>query len=764
MEEDIVWDDPQVASSVQTAIDDDIVWDEPKPLTPKMDTAQAFVGGMKRLPLGFLRLGQDAYNEIQKLTQDEELTPEEYATFASDWIGENEQRISQAKQSLGYKEDDIFTPDMFGQVFTDLATLPAAALKGIKGLQWFSKLSFPTQGAISGGAFGTVSALGEGKEYGEATVQGAIEGAIGMGLGFIPNKSTTFQALDYIKKASGETPAQLKKYEEEYAKAISKDVSKLTDEDRLMAIVNNSELGKRFKVEAEFFDQGTMSKRIFFEEKAKKTIEDAIGEADVNFPVAKLQEYLQDTSNMYADTLSLLNNKFDTEILVPKQRVAGIIEAIEASRDTQNTVVVDRIIRDLVDGTDVPLDMQRLLNMRQDINSLNVKAAKGMPAKQVKSFVKDLVSEHLSKQPDGDVAISLWEEANKRYSAKKILEDGSNWISELMLKKGNKKLSADDFTKKIMSQPERGSYYFNQIRDVIGEEASGVLERKIVKDVTFNKTNFKDAMEYLKGFEFVTKEGKSLQSELQRIEGAFPDESAISLLSRNLGLKTNSVGWSDNLVNKAKYSLIGKLWDGITKRMPFNEGAEAERAFARLAKVLQKQDIDIKIDIKKDKELAKAFYDEQANLKSQMDILKNKPNKTATDGETIMDLNRAMQIIDRYVPKTSKKEAQNAQLAMNKAEITVNEIQGRINSLDNMLDGLYEKLSVKPTRALELKIERGLFDLKNAHKKLDVAEQNHAKLAEKFNNMNIDLENMREFDPSMSPASRPDIQRVKPTE
>jgi len=585
---------------------------------------QSFVSGAKKLPIGISVMAQDFSNWVMDF--DDEFDKEDYYTSAKQWAIENQEAIEKYNKTAGFKKDDILTPDLFGQITAELFTLPAGGLKAIKGIKWLKNLKTTTQAALVEGAVATVTAKGEAKEYGEAVTSGVFS-ALGTKVGgelltgvakiigdpaIVKNlwsgKASDKQALDYLVKASGETEGKVNEFYSLFAEATGKNFDELTPVDKMQAIVKNSEAGSKFKTEAEYYGEDVLAKTHFFEQQVQELFDVELKGADI--PAKKLDDFLQGASENYGKIKDTIIDNFDTDIFIPKKGLDSIVKALRNASTNQNNVTIDRVIGQLEGGTDTPLGIEELMNLKKDMNSLNLSGVKGWKAGEVGSYIDNLVDAHFMKagKKEGKLATKLWKQANVRYAQKKAIEEGDNWLTTLIQKKGSEDITTDDFANSVLKQDERGAAKFNQLKEFIGEDGTAEVEKQIIKNIFEKKEGLNSSLEYIQGFDFVTAEGKQLRDELIRLEGVIPKKDSIKLLQSFIGTKdVGSVGWSDNLIAKFKFSIIGKAYNAILTRLP---SATPERAFRTLGDRLKEGVEGIKIDIKKDPSLQKAFSDE----------------------------------------------------------------------------------------------------------------------------------------------------------
>jgi len=632
---------------------------------------KSYLAGAKTLPIGLSVMAQDFANFVNPF--DDEYSKEDYFTAARDWAKDNQDKIKEYNKKAGFKEGDIFTPDMFGQLSAELLTAPMAGLKAIKGIKWLKDMKTTTQAAIAEGGLATVTAIGENKTYSEAGVSGILSatgtkvvGEVLTGVAkiiddpamiknIVTGKASDKQTLAHLTKASGETEDALNGFYQKYAEATSKNFNELTPIDKIQAIVKNSEAGGTFRTEAEYFGEDVLAKTNLFEHKIEELFSRNLKGA--NIPADKLDSFLRGASKNYGEIQDALISNFDTRVMIPKEGLEGLKIALRNASNNQNSTMITRVLEDLDKGAKEALPLESMFQLKRDLNSLNLVGVQGFKGGKVGDFIEELTNKHfMSKgQEEGTLATKLWKQANTRYSQKKAIENGDNWLTTLIQKKKGQDISNDDFANAINSQTERGAAKFNQLKEFIGEDGTAQVEKQIIKDIFSKKEGLNSSLQYIKGFEFVTEEGKQLRSELIRLEGAIPKESSIKLLQRAIGGKDGgSVGFSDNLISKAKYSVIGKTYNAILTRMP---SATQERAFRNLGDVLKDGIGDMKVNIKKDPTLQKAFDDEIVSLRKDIDRLKEiGTSRTPAQNKKLaksIDTQKKMKVVqDTFPPRT----------------------------------------------------------------------------------------------------------------
>ena len=684
MEEELIWEDiPEEEQDTATAAIDateapisesaegssDLVWedvpeDKPKHLTPEVmgDGFKSVYTTETQDLLEFSGRGTlSSMLGVAQMVEDFGRSSGLFGDKLDDFnsvIDDNEERISELGKKLGYTEEDFTNPSQVSKLLGE--ALPLTAIR---------KLSHAV-GAES--MMGFFSSLGQGDSYITASVQGTTQGIftkLGGELGeyaiqalrgetalwknLISGKASEGQAYNFVIKQSGATPKEVSVYNQDYATAIGKKLSDFTEADKINAIMNNSEVAGKFKVQAELYSDAVGGNLKKLDEQMRDMISETTKGGDFNIPLLQFKEYAQSSGFMYGEVKDILLDNFNVKVAVSDDILSGIRDAVKGSSMTiDDTVVTKRILNTLENSDE--LDIAKLLEMRQDLNSLNLKSTKAFKAGEIGKLLDGEIHRAI-----GDEGFYVWKDVNKRYATKMILES-DNPIAKIFSDSldPTASLSAKQIANKMLSLPKAGYNTFNSMREVIGEEAMAKVEKEIIKTAMQEKGGLSKFMDKISNFEFSTVEGRSIQSELSRIKGAIPEDDVKKLLSNIVGRKNSSVGWSDNIVNKARFAIIGKLWDGITRRMP---SASGERALLTLGDTLKNTKHELSMDIRTDIQFQKAFINEQqalresiANLKAKGKARTSKENKELV--ASIADERKISSTLDEVLSSTGAKK------------------------------------------------------------------------------------------------------------
>ena len=450
-------------------------------------------------------------------------------------------------------------------------------------------------------------------------------------------KATTKDAYDFLIKASGETNQAINSFNKEYAKAIGKSIKELTEEDKVMAILNNSEVGSKVKLQAEYYNEFALSAQHNLEESMKQMIKNRTDDGDIELPIVQFREYLKESGDLYGELKDILIKNFNDKIMINPNDIEGLKNTIlKSSMTVDDTVVAKRIIKQLEDGVENGISVEDLIPMKSDLNSLNLKSTKAYKAGQIGNFIDSNIKEGV-----GDEAYELWKEVNKRYSAKKISES-ENPLGKIFMQSelvGGKTgySSGNQIAKKLISMNQAGYRTFNDMRQLLGEDAMASVEKGIIKELLKRNKDLGKVVEQLDNYNFSTVEGRNIQAGIDELKGLIPTTDASRLLVKASEQKASNNAWSDNIFSRFKYKFIGKLYNSTMKRLP--EG-EAERAFTKIGDIMKDAKRYKKIETLTGKALQEAFEEEQKLLKQRIKDLKS--NSILTQSEKMAEKNRLL--------------------------------------------------------------------------------------------------------------------------
>lgn len=531
-----------------------------------------------------------------------------------------------------------------------------------------------------GGKVGADGTAGTAKAIGKVSSKG-ITGAYNTLFG----KSTTNEALDYITKRTGETEDSLNSMYQQYANSTKKDIDLLTDEDKINAILSNSRAGTAIKLDAEYYNSGVLAKLNQTEETLRQTFTNLSSDGNLIAPAFKIKEFLEDSSGYYQAAKDALINNFTNTVKFNVQDSLNLKAMLKQSSMSADDQVVVKKVLDTLENSD-GLSIEQLLGMKQDLNALNLTSTKGFKADQVGNLVDDYAKKIL-----GEDSMSVWKEVNKRYAAKSILEQ-DNPVAKKLLSALEGEENITVITRKLLKDENTGFKWFKQLQDAIGDEQAGALEKGLVNSVLTLEDNksMSEVIKKIKEFDFMTAEGKSLKNELVKVEGLVSNDDAIDLLNKISNTTQSSTGWSDSIRAKAKYWLIGKIWNKISTRLP--SGTE-ERRLNKIADIISNKEIDVNgIKVKKSDLAEMNFREEQERFRSEINKLTSKgKERTKAENERLFKLKQKNQ----QLVKVDTRKADEVVAIIDKPSISYNNPDDEIIDTD-VIEGL-PRYATEPT-------------------------------------------------------------------
>ena len=400
---------------------------------------QAFASGAATVPLGLLKLSELTVNGIASGSDKYDMDKKQYATFATDLINKNQELKKQLEEELG-QTGDILTPYNAGQLVAEMVTAPLAALKGMKGFKWLADAKETTKIAVGEGIAAGTSKAGEGGTALEVGASALLSGITTKVTGgfiealtsevkdpslikhVISGKSSDKQAYDFLIKKTGETKESTDLIFANYAKAMDKNVEDLTYSDKTIAILNNTEVGKTIKMEAEFLNEGTLAAQNSFEENLQNVLIRATDGQTFDMSANSLLKLEKDAGKIYNDVSIALSDRFPASKYKAKlgaNQLSALKESIDnVDRYQSDNPTIKGIIKDLEDMELEGIPIDRLISMNQAVNSLKLKSTKGYTAQEIKNFIDDGIKQATMNETN---AYELWKYANKSYRTMKVL-------------------------------------------------------------------------------------------------------------------------------------------------------------------------------------------------------------------------------------------------------------------------------------------------------------------------------------------------------
>lgn len=475
----------------------------------------------------------------------------------------------------------------------------------------------------------------------------------------IKGKSTAKEAYDMLIKKAGSTQKEIDSYFDTYSKAINKPIAKFTDEDKVNAVMSNSEVASKFKMEAEYYSEQVLHKSKLFDESMREIIGSRTVGGDLNNPILQFQQFADESGEIYGEVKDILLKNFNNNVNVSTDMVERLRKTIDGATDTSpNNSAMNNVVKYLEKASKGEgLLVEDLLDLKQNINALNLKSTAAWKAGEVGDSIDALV-----KNGIGDDGFAIWKDVNKRYAVKKALEEDNPIAKLFMDRKGNsvKSISDSELATKILNLDSKGYTTFNSLRNAIGEDAMERVEKEIVNIALKKGSNLAESLEKIKEFEFSTTQGRSIQSELNRIEGAIPKENINKMILEFTGGKTDSTGWSDNVFRRVRFHLVSKVYNALMRRMP--SGSE-ERAFLTIGDIVKDKKAMDNLKIKTGDAFQEAFKQEQADLKSRIkELAKKGEAKTKFEAEQLEKLKEEAKKTSMQLELFSKKKTREIRL------------------------------------------------------------------------------------------------------
>lgn len=453
--------------------------------------------------------------------------------------------------------DDIFTMANLGKMAPSLATLPVAYASKI--------MAFLIEGALATG-----EARGEGMDKWESRGMGVLVGGLTAG---------TMKAIDYLTKDSAEKVYKyvidMNNITEETANTYFSKWSKIMNADdtfanRTKAIIDKlGDKGANTKVEAAAGDP-LATKQI--EASIKERREAVQSLADGADGVEYTSESVEEASGVIKENYSRVKdfvskNEVDMHLDIPDaldEATMGDTKALKVIFNNPHLTT-----KDLVDAM-------------PHINSL-LRKTKGATKHQW-SVIKDRIEGGL-KNNLSSKDFSMWKEANKDYA--KMAKVTNSKIGKIMdlVRQGD--MEPQEAMKKIKTM-SGGKSLFKDLSFMIGTEKTEAFEKAILKEAMGKNSEFVDWAHLARNMDskgFVTETGKNIKKVVDQMADSFITDDAIQeIYFRDKGLVA---GMSDDIMAKIRYSIVGKTFTSLVKRIPFNETSKHMLRMDQLADILK---------------------------------------------------------------------------------------------------------------------------------------------------------------------------------
>ena len=296
-------------------------------------------------------------------------------------------------------------------------------------------------------------------------------------------------------------------------------------------------------------------------------------------------------------------------------------EALDEVSHSINTGIADKIINnsnptlaDYIDAYQLASKAERTTRDAQKAFKYNI----------LKQKIEDKLKSRLTPEE-----FEEWKKVNTDYAKMSSIYNKFGPEIEAV---NRGEMSPDVLIKKIANSKESlNANTFKNLEFLVGKDKMPELEKAIVKQyynpTGVNKATWNYVYNKIKDKAFITPEGKQLQKDFENLAKAFKVDDILKSLTGKA--RQESVGWSDDLISKAKFSIIGKIWNWLTKKLP-TENARYMRKMDTLAKILKQESVPLPKLI--DEGLKEAFTKEDyekllSNRQNRINYFKNLNNR-----------------------------------------------------------------------------------------------------------------------------------------
>ena len=228
---------------------------------------------------------------------------------------------------------------------------------------------------------------------------------------------------------------------------------------------------------------------------------------------------------------------------------------------------------------------------------------------------------------------------------------------------------------KLVTDEGKGYKTFNDIRNFIGEESAARLEKGIIKEVFDNPdTTIEKAIKELTNFDFATTEGRSILASIKKASDGLINARTVErgrTLLKPFEVGKVSAGWSDNVISKAKYEIVGRAYSAIRRR---GIKASPERVLARVADVIDRNKNNIVLDKRTNEVFDKYLKEERTRIDKRIGALERLGRmKSAKENKEHAMLKKDQKDIDKSLaikekPSVSKSDGYNLDDIINDVE------------------------------------------------------------------------------------------------
>lgn len=554
--------------------------------------SNSFIGGTKRLPIGISKLLQDALNASVDLLGDNP-DKEDYYYFAKEFIEENEETISKANKKLGLNGDEMFSPDNLGQLTSELATLPASALKFTKGIGWVNNW-MKTRIAVGEGLRAGTTELGKTGDYKEAGKSAAIAGATTLVAGAAGERLIGMfsKGNDRLYKYMVSEHSIGKVEEDEilsnYAKTLGVDVNDLDWDDKTRALIMGSDKAS-----------GTFDYMVKNDPEIAGKINDYFSDVTNNFSKElkgkttldlsnTLDKVNKDISESYSQFTNIMDEHYsDIKIFTNNKRIldeVGKLSGMDISKDTLEA------LQRIKSGSGNITDFHKLKTMLSEkASNMFDKTSSGATStsrgNELAGMAKEIGNLIDSKTPE--ILLPLKKQLDSFYKMKSTAEKAKlfSTFKDINLKESDMKV-IEEAMKGIKGQ----SSYSKLIKMVgVGSKEAETIENAIVDSVLkSNKENgiasFIQMSKEMDSLHFKTKHGKALQEVINEYGKTFKN---LEHKATQINISPDNQGLTINPLAKFAYESASSTWSGLKAIVGVTKGNKAKYIMRNLPSVLK---------------------------------------------------------------------------------------------------------------------------------------------------------------------------------
>lgn len=602
----------------------------------------------------------------------------------------------------------------------------------------------------------------------------------------LQGEATLSDTKDYFVREFGVSEEEVGLIEENYRKLTAK--GNLTEEEKIKALVLAQDEKGAVRTTADFFNEDVLTQLRKDENAIVDSFLDSVnikGGEDLQYFSNVVRNKLDGLSQNYGDIKNAIIENYSDIVKIKPEQMNAMKKAYQEYTSVKGIPPAESVIEQLDKGVTKGLDFDELIKLRIGLGQATINTAKKGTNKQtvgsIKGFIDDLIYQSVKERnpADADVIKELWQTANKGYASKQLLElkqllgkskggNEANWISNAFLKMADREMSTEMLPEYVGSVDitKTGSAVFNQLKEVVGQDAMENIEKSIIKaSIDLSENELPVALKNIKGFDFSTEAGQQLKKRLQTISDTMPTTKLKNIVNTYIEGNTGGI-MTDNLIAKARWFGIGKIWKKALKRTPF--GAK-ERIFEKAGDALKTPISIADLQVTTNDALKFAFEEESKILKKKIKYIQSKKLDTPNIKENndlmiertklvtqLKQLQEARMKLNKVTPELEKK-ARTAQLKTNRADLTVQKAEERIDKMEGRLTRLSAKYNKKPSSELSSEIQRLTKDIELSEKDLSLKRQTHSKAREEFDSLGVDVEKLNEFSPELKPVTQPKV-------